>query len=252
VREIDAVAGDLVRAAAECGASVVVVSEYGLEHVTRPVHVNRVLREAGLLVARPTPAGDVLDVYGSRAFALADHQVAHVYCRDAAAREAARSLLAPLSGVERVLAGRELEAAGLAHQRSGDLVLVAERGTWFTYYYWSDPAGEPDFARTVDIHRKPGYDPCELFVDPALRFPALRVARRLAQKRLGFRYLMDVIPLDAGLVRGSHGRLPDDPRDGPVFLSTEPFAHCGGEPREGVVAMESVPARVLAQMGLAS
>ncbi|MBL8860780.1 MAG: alkaline phosphatase family protein [Planctomycetes bacterium] len=251
VAEIDGVVGDLLRAAAATGTRVVVVSEYGIDAVERPVHVNRALRDAGLLVARPTPAGDVLDVFGSRAFALADHQVAHVYCRGAGALDAAREVLASLPGVERVLAGAELERAGLLHARSGDLVLVAERGAWFTYYYWSDPAGEPDFARTVDIHRKPGYDPCELFVDPRLALPALRVARRLVQKKLGFRYLMDVIPLDASLVRGSHGRLPDDPADGPVFLASEPFARCGGEPADGVVAMESVPERVLALMGLA-
>jgi predicted AlkP superfamily pyrophosphatase or phosphodiesterase len=250
VVEIDAIVGDLLRAAQLGGVRTVVVSEYGIDAVARAVHVNRVLREAGLLIARATPAGDVLDVFGSRAFAVSDHQIAHVYCRGGMARAAAREALARLPGVERVLEGPELAAAGLAHPRSGDLVLVAERDAWFTYYYWSDPRCEPDFARTVDIHRKPGYDPCELFVDPALRLPALRVARRLAQKKLGFRYRMDVIPLDAGLVKGSHGRLPDDPRDGPVFLTSETFDRCGGEPAHGVVAMESVSARVLALMGL--
>jgi len=248
VREIDVVVGDLLHAADEIGARTVIVSEYGITAVSKPVHVNRALRDAGLLAARKTPAGDVLDVFGSRAFAVADHQVAHVYCRDGASRDAAREMLTRLDGVERVLLGSELARAGLAHERSGDLVLVARRDAWFTYYYWSDPADEPDFARTVDIHRKPGYDPCELFVDPALTFPKLRVARRLAQKKLGMRYLMDVIPLDAALVRGSHGRLPDDVQDGPVFLASEPFARCGGEPRDGVVEMTSVSSRVLALM----
>src|SRR6185503_19703027 len=95
-------------------------------------------------------------------------------------------------------------------------------------------------------HRKPGYDPCELFVDPKLAFPKLKLALRLAQKHLGQRYLMDLIPLDASLVKGSHGRLPDDPRDGPVFLCSRPFAEAGGEPRDGIVTMQSVPERVLA------
>ena len=137
-------------------------------------------------------------------------------------------------------------AAGLDHPRAGDLVAVAGKGAWFSYYYWLDDARAPDFARTVDIHRKPGYDPCELFVDPALKLPQLRVARRLLQKLAGMRYLMDVIPLDATLVRGAHGRLPDDPLDGPVFLCTRPFGEgSGAPPADGVVSMTSVKERVL-------
>ena len=218
VAEVDALVGDLVRAADEAGAAVAVVSEYGLVDVARPVHVNRALREAGLLAARATPAGEVLDVFASRAFAVADHQVAHVYVRDGAALPETRRLLSRLPGVARVLDREGQREFGLDHARAGDLVLLSERDAWFTYYYWSDPAAEPDFARTVDIHRKPGYDPCELFLDPALALPKLRVARRLAQKKLGMRYLMDVIPLDARLVRGSHGLLPATPEEGPVFL----------------------------------
>lgn len=246
IGEIDGVVGDVLHAASAVGARVVVVSEYGITAVERPVHVNRRLRDAGLLVARKTPAGDVLDVFGSRAFAVADHQVAHVYCRDERAKSEAREILRALPGVECVLEGAELARAGLDHPHSGDLVLVAARDAWFTYYYWSDPADEPDFARSVDIHRKPGYDPCELFLDPAIAFPKLRVARRLAQKKLGMRYLLDVIPLDATLVKGSHGRIPDHVADGPMFLCSEPFARCGGEPGGGIVDMASVPMRVLA------
>jgi predicted AlkP superfamily pyrophosphatase or phosphodiesterase len=223
----------------------VVVSEYGLEEVDTPIHINRALRKAGLLEVRETPAGEALDTFASRAFAVADHQVAFVYARDDAARDESAEILRALPGVASVLQGEALRAHGLAHPRAGDLVAVARRGAWFTYYYWLDDARAPDFARTVDIHRKPGYDPCELFLDPALRFPKLRIARRLAQKKLGMRYLMDVIPLDAQLVRGSHGRLPDDADDGAVFASSVPFARCGGEPRGGNVAMASVCSRVL-------
>ena len=108
----------------------------------------------------------------------------------------------------------------LAHERSGDLIAIAGPDAWFTYYYWLDDRRAPDFARTVDIHRKPGYDPVELFLDPALRAPALTVGWKLARRRLGFRTLLDVIPLDATLVKGSHGRRPDiDDPDVPVFLT---------------------------------
>ena len=93
---------------------------------------------------------------------------------------------------------------------------------WFTYYYWLDDGRAPDYARTVDIHRKPGYDPAELFLDPTLSLPKLRIAATLAKKALGFRYLLEVIPLDATLVRGSHGRITDALDDGPVFISSEP------------------------------
>jgi hypothetical protein len=147
--------------------------------------------------------------------------------------------------VGEVLVDESRAAAGLDHERAGDLVAVAERGAWFTYYYWLDDARAPDFARTIDIHRKPGYDPCELFLDPKLSLPKLRIARRLAQKALGMRYLMDVIPLDATLVRGSHGRPVEDPLDGPWFGCTRPFEACGGEPADGVVPMTSVKQRVL-------
>jgi predicted AlkP superfamily pyrophosphatase or phosphodiesterase len=246
VEEIDRVVGDLRAAAERAGAETVVVSEYGLGAVDTPIDVNRALRRSGLLAARETPAGDVLDTFASSAFAVADHQVAHVYVRSREAQEHAKSVILALPGVEDVLEGETRRAAGLDHPRAGDLVAVARPNAWFTWYYWLDDEGEPDFARTVDIHRKPGYDPCELFLDPAIAAPKLRVALRLAQKKLGMRYLMDVIPLDAKLVRGSHGRIPEDPLDGPVFLCSKPFADCGGAPGGGVLAMTSVKERVLA------
>jgi predicted AlkP superfamily pyrophosphatase or phosphodiesterase len=218
--ELDTLVGELVAAADAAGAATLVVSEYGLEDVDAPIHVNRALREAGLLAVRDTPVGEVLDPFASRAFAVSDHQLAHVYVRRAEDVSRVHALLEKLDGVAHVLDREGKRAAGLDHARSGELVVVARRGAWFTYYYWLDDACAPDFARTVDIHRKPGYDPCELLVDPNLSAPKLRVALRLAQKKLGMRYLMDVIPLDASLIRGSHGRIPDRPEEGPVLVSS--------------------------------
>ncbi len=249
LREVDGLVGELVARAEALGAETVVVSEYGIQEVDLPVHVNRALRQAGLLAVRETPVGEVLDPFASRAFAVADHQVAHVYVRNAEAETAARVVLERLSGVGAVLDAAGKRAVGLDHPRAGELVLVAAQGAWFTYYWWLDDARAPDFARTVDIHRKPGYDPCELFLDPALRFPKLRIALRLAQKLIGMRYLMDVIPLDARLVRGSHGRLPDDPEDGPVFLASSRFERCGGDAAGGIVEPAFVQERVLALLG---
>ena len=97
--------------------------------------------------------------------------------------------------------------------------MLAERDAWFTYYYWLDDARAPDFARTVDIHRKPGYDPVELFIDPAIKLPMVKIGASLLKKKLGFRMLMDVIPLDASLVKGSHGKIPQDTREYPMIIA---------------------------------
>ncbi len=118
----------------------------------------------------------------------------------------------------RLLVGPERAEVGLDHPRSGEVVALSTPDAWFAYPFWLDDAQAPDYARTVDIHRKPGYDPCELFLDPALASPKLRIARRLLAKKLGFRTLFDVIPLDPTLVRGSHG-LPAARRgDRPVLI----------------------------------
>jgi hypothetical protein len=188
------------------------------------VHINRVLREAGYLFARKEPLGwETLDAGASRAFAVADHQVAHVYVQQPKDIRAVRELLQRTEGIEWVLDEAGKREHGLDHERSGELIAVAAPGAWFTYYFWLDDDLAPDYARTVDIHRKPGYDPVELLVDPKLRFPKLRIAQRLVQKMLGLRYYMDVIGLDATLIKGTHGRLPTPGKElleGPVFISS--------------------------------
>ncbi|GIX22415.1 MAG: alkaline phosphatase family protein [Gammaproteobacteria bacterium] len=219
--EIDAVAGALIDRAQQAGYRVVVLSEYGIGPVRRPVHLNRLLRERGWLAVRSASGMEWLDPGASAAFAVADHQVAHVYLQDRSLEGAVRACLEAQPGVAEVLDADGLRRWGLDHPRSGELVAVAEPDAWFTYYYWLDDARAPDFARTVDIHRKPGYDPVELFLDPALRWPRLAVAWRLARARLGFRGLLDVIPLDAGLVRGSHGAPPRRLEDGALLIGSE-------------------------------
>ena len=222
LREIDAVAAELIADADRDGARVIVLSEYGIMPVTRPVHVNRALREAGLLKARFEDGGEILDIPQSRAFAVSDHQLAHVYVQDFRAVEECGRVLASLPGVDHVLHGDELRNWALDHPRSGEFVAVAKPDSWFTYYYWLDDRNAPDFARLVEIHRKPGYDPAELFIDPRITFPKLSVGWYLAKRALGFRSLLDIIPVDANLVRGSHGRLTDRSEDGPVFISSDP------------------------------
>ena len=222
LQEIDQVCGDLISFYEARGAQVVVLSEYGMSHVSKPVHINRLLREHRLIAVREELGHELLDAGASTAFAVADHQVAHVYVNDATRLNEVRSLLEEMDGIAEVLDEKGKQAQQLNHPRAGDLVAVAEEGAWFTYYYWLDDERAPDYARTVDIHRKPGYDPVELFVDPTIKYPKLKVGQTLLKKKLGFRYLMDVIPLDATLVRGSHGRRSAIPAEGALFITQQP------------------------------
>jgi predicted AlkP superfamily pyrophosphatase or phosphodiesterase len=223
--ELDEVLRPLLDAADARGATVVALSEYGIAPVHRPIDINRALRGAGLLRVYTQDGMEYLDPWTSRAFAVADHQVAHVYVRDPDDIPAARKVCEELSGVESVLDDAGKARHGLDHPRSGELVLVAEPDSWFTYYYWLSDGKAPDFARLVEIHRKPGYDPAELFFDPSSPGAAKgRAALALARKKLGMRYMMSVVGLDAGAaaVRGSHGRLTNDPDDSPVLLCSDP------------------------------
>ncbi len=226
LRLVDSEAGKVIDAAERIGAQVVVLSEYAITDVSQPVHLNRVLREAGLLrVRREITGWETLDAGASRAFAVADHQVAHVYVQQPEDLPTVKALLEKTPGVEQVLDRRGQQRYGLDHPRSGELVAVAAPGAWFTYYYWLDDALAPDYARTVDIHRKPGYDPAELVLDPQLKWPRLRIAWRLLQKSLGFRYLMDVIGLDATVVRGRQAAVAAAGREeeeGPVLVCSDP------------------------------
>jgi predicted AlkP superfamily pyrophosphatase or phosphodiesterase len=222
VKAIDAVVGQLVNQVRELGAEVLIVSEYGITQVSRPIHINRLLREHGYQQLRQSASWELLDYGASKAFAVADHQIAHIYIKDSDDIPNVSRLLESCDDIEQVLGSKGKQKTGVNHHRSGELIAVAKPGAWFTYYFWLDETKAPDFARTVDIHRKPGYDPVELFVDPQIRFPSLKVAQRLAQKKLGMRMLMDVIPLDASLVKGSHGRLADSAEEGPLLIATIP------------------------------
>ncbi|WP_419999256.1 alkaline phosphatase family protein [Streptomyces boninensis] len=223
-REVDAELAPLLADASAADAETVVLSEYGITSADRPIDINRALRRAGLLEVHTQDGMEYLDPMASRAFAVADHQIAHVYVRRPEDIPAAREALTGLAGVAELLDDEGKKSYGLDHPRAGELVALAEPDAWFTYYYWLDDAKAPDFARLVEIHRKPGYDPAELFMDPADPYVRLRAATALARKKTGLRYKMSVIPLDPSPVRGSHGRLPDDERDGPVFLTSRPGA----------------------------
>ena len=219
LREIDRVFGALEDFLASRGVRVMVLSEYGIAPVERAAFPNRLLHEAGLLALRDEGGRDLLDPFTSRAFAVCDHQVAHVYARDAQDLQAAKAVLSGFPGVEQVLDAAAQQALGIHHERSGDLLLVAAPGTWFAYPWWTNDDRVPDYARTVDIHRKPGYDPLELFMDPGIKAPGAYVAAQLAKRKLGFRALLETVPLDTSLVRGSHGRVEAGTPYAPVLIA---------------------------------
>lgn len=227
-REIDRVAGELMDFYVQRGVRPVVLSEYGITAVRRSIALNRVFRARGWITIKEELGCELLDCGASRVFAIADHQIAHIYVNDPSLLDAVREAVEGIDGVAQVLDQRGKRDAGLDHPRSGDLIAISAEDAWFTYYYWEDERKAPDFARCVDIHRKYGYDPVELFVDPSLLLPKLRIAAKLLRKALGFRILMDVIPLDPSLVKGSHGACPADQREWPVLIGAgqeaEPIA----------------------------
>ncbi|MEW6983608.1 alkaline phosphatase family protein [Colwelliaceae bacterium 6471] len=219
--EIDAVLKDLCCSLEQLNTDYILVSEYGIEAVNQPVHINKFLRENGYISVRSSDSTELLDCGASKAFAVADHQIAHIYVKDKQDIAQLRTSLQELDGVEFVLDEEGKAQYGIAHKRAGDLILIARKGAWFTYYYWLDDAKAPDFARTIDIHRKPGYDPVEMFLDPDNKLLKAKIIWRLIQKKLGFRMLLDVIPLKPELVKGSHGRITQDKNHWPVVIASK-------------------------------
>lgn len=223
LKAVDDIVGELLDFYNSRGVQVALLSEYGITTVNRAIHLNRIFRERGWLIVKEELGLELLNPGNSQVFAVADHQVAHIYVNDQRLLAAVKAVVAAIPGVAQVWDAADRQVQGLAHVRAGDLIAVADESAWFTYYYWLEDRLAPDFARCVDIHRKPGYDPVELFLNPQLSLPRARIAWRLLKKQLGFRMLMDLIPLDAGLVRGSHGCRPRNRADWPIYISPQPI-----------------------------
>ena len=219
LQEIDTVVEQLVKHYEALNARVILLSEYGITNVNRPVHLNRVLRREGMIAVREERGLELLDAGESDAFAVADHQIAHVYCKDSKDIARVAKIIKSVEGVEKVLYGDDLKTHHINHERCGDIVVVADKDSWFTYYFWLDDSKAPDYARMVDIHKKPGYDPVEMMTDPKDKLVMAKVVGKLLKKKMGFRTVMDIIPIDATLIKGSHGRLTEDIEDFPIFIS---------------------------------
>ena len=219
LEEVDQLIEVLVTFYEDRGVQVILLSEYGITEVSNPISLNRILRKKGWLQVREERGLELLDAGASKAFAVADHQVAHVYVNNSQDIPKVRSTLEEVDGVAEVWGAEEKSINQMDHHRSGDLMVLARPDSWFTYYYWFDDARAPDFARTVAIHQKPGYDPVEMFADPNIKWLMPLVGWKLLKKKLGFRVLMDIIPLDPLLIRGSHGIVPKDQVDWPVLFA---------------------------------
>jgi predicted AlkP superfamily pyrophosphatase or phosphodiesterase len=216
LKEVDALVEELVAFYEKKGASIILLSEYGIAPVNNPIHLNRLFRQHNLLQIRVERGLELLDPGASKAFVVADHQIAHVYINDPAVTEQVKALLKTVPGIELVLDRAEQAAYHIDHERAGELVLMADEHSWFTYYFWLDDAKAPDYARVVDIHKKPGYDPVEMFMSSKAR-----AGYKLLRKKAGFRYVMDVIPLDATLIKGSHGRIGIPAKYKPVLITND-------------------------------
>ncbi len=236
---IDEVVGELIDFYQQRDIEVILLSEYGISKVDKAIHLNREFRKRGWIQVKDELGLETLDCGGCQVFAVADHQVAHIYINDLSIRDEVRDFLETVEGIEEIRDTQQLWSDGIAAERAGDLIAVAEERAWFTYYYWEDDAVAPDFARCVDIHRKPGYDPVELFLDPELSFPKAKIAAFLLKKKLGLRGLLDVIPLDASLVKGSHGRDRVLESEQPVFI---------GKSASSVTSAESVYQAILSSI----
>lgn len=243
LKEIDEVVKKLVTYYDDGNTNIVLLSEYGITDVNNPIHINRILRNKGFISIREERGLELLDAGASRAFAVADHQVAHIYLNDPTIKDEVKEFLKGIDGIERVLSDTELNEFHLNHVRSGDLFLIADKNSWFTYYFWLDDAKAPDYARMVDIHKKPGYDPVEMLTDPEDRFVMFKVILKLLKKKLGFRTVMNIIPLKANLIKGSHGRIPEDTMDYPLYITNS-----GGKLDQEIIKSTEVYSLIVKQL----
>ncbi len=199
---VDDLVGRLIKKATDIGiiedTQFIIFSEYGFTNVNSDISLNTILRENDLLSVREIEGIEYLDLEYSKAFAMVDHQVAHIYFKENYGKSV-RKILEGIKGVDMILDNELKQQLRINHPRSGDLIAVSNTDKWFSYYWWFDPAKSPSFAKKVDIHRKPGYDPVELFFDPNTKS----------------------IPFDGKLVKGSHGRLPSQDESMPVYVSNK-------------------------------
>lgn len=188
LKKIDEIVNSIVKKTEKLGmdgeTEFIIFSEYAFNNVEEGIPINRILREKGLISTRTVKDKEYVDYEYSKAFAMVDHQIAHIYINNPEEKNIVKDVLKEVQGIEMICDDEEKRKLKVDNSRSGDLVAISKRNKWFSYYWWFEEDKAPSFARTVDIHRKPGYDPLELFIDP--------------QKK--------GISFDTRLIKGSHGR----------------------------------------------
>ena len=220
LQKIDKIVGELIRFYSQKGIQIVLLSEYGISPVSHSIHLNREFRKQGWIQIKEELGLEVLDAGASEVFAIADHQIAHIYLKNPTLenKKKVNDFLLKITGIEEVKETSELWEKGIAQKRAGDFIAIAKEGYWFTYYYWESDKKAPDFARTIDIHRKPGYDPVELFFQGNFLQKVIKPSLFLLKKKLGIRGLLKITPLDSSLVKGSHGRDRISPEYQPLVI----------------------------------
>jgi predicted AlkP superfamily pyrophosphatase or phosphodiesterase len=215
----DALIGETIERARSAGYDVAIVSDYGFTEVTRPIFLNRVLRQSGYVEVDHAANGELLEPGASRAFAVCDNQAAHIYVRDEKDIEAVKTLLIETEGVRSVLGPDVDESPCLGHSRSGTLLAIADPDAWFAYPYWLEEEHAPDFASCVDIFNKPGFDPCEMLLREGVG-GGLHLAKRFLQMKLGIRAPFDVISTRYDRIRGVRNIAPRRPEEGATLISS--------------------------------
>ena len=219
LKKADAIYGEFIETLESSGRDVVVVADYGFAEVSRPVFPNRILRENELLAVDAAANGEWLEPGASRAFAVCDNQIAHVYVRDDEDISTVKELLLSTDGIAEVRGPDSSESEALGHPRSGQLLAIADADAWFAYPYWLTQEAAPDFASCVDIFNKPGFDPCELMLREGA-FGTLHAARRFAQMKTGIRAPFDVISTDPSRIKGSRNVRPVQDDDGAALITS--------------------------------
>jgi predicted AlkP superfamily pyrophosphatase or phosphodiesterase len=217
LQAVDAQVGRLIDHFSSNDIQICILSEYGIETVNDVVPINRVLREHGFITIREEKSREYLDAGSCRAFAVTDHQIAHVYVDQKDNIEHVANVLRDVSGIDKVLVG--VDRSELAHNRCGEIVAISDQGKWFSHDWWEGDELAPDYQATVAIHRKPGYDPRELLFASGWKGSKVRIAMKLLCNKLGGRTLLDVITMNPHDVRGSHGRIPSMGAPSPILIA---------------------------------
>tara|TARA_Y100000590_G_scaffold361534_1_gene418247 strand:- start:3891 stop:5195 length:1305 start_codon:yes stop_codon:yes gene_type:complete len=198
VLEVDKLLGDLKEFidTEKLDYEIIIISEYGFNQVNNSLSPNRILNENKLLEFRKINGKEYIDFELSKAFAMCDHQIAHIYIKPGF-ENTVKTIFQNVDVGNIFDKNAQLDLK-INNVRSGEIILTSKKNSWFNYYWWTDEKYAPEFTFSVDIHRKPGFDPLELFLDMK--------TKKISQ--------------DVTLIRGSHGIIDNELSKLPIFGTT--------------------------------